>query len=135
MATNKLVFKGVVVGILPILSGESAKGKWNKSSIIVEDDDRYPQRGLFECFFSGEKVNKFAGLKTGMDVEVEFDMSVNEWSKPADGDKPAREGVSASNNVWKVTVIGEQVQNITAPPATAQSEVATPSPAGSDLPF
>ena len=63
--------QGKIIAVLPMKSGRSAKGEWKSQQYVLETDDRYPKRLLFDLF--GEnKINEFA-IQEGDIVTVSFD--------------------------------------------------------------
>ncbi len=71
---------GVITKILDIESGESKAGKkWLKNTFILETSEDYNNVYAFEVF-GEEKVNNFTKFnRVGQDVEVDFNVSCNEW--------------------------------------------------------
>ena len=68
--------QGKIIAVLPMKSGRSAKGEWKSQQYVLETDDRYPKRLLFDVF--GEnKINDFA-IQEGDMVTVSFDTDAHQ---------------------------------------------------------
>jgi hypothetical protein len=67
---------GKIVKILPLQSGESTKGKWQKQEVVIEVDGKFPKKVCVS--FWGELVanNKFEEGKT---ISVEADVESREY--------------------------------------------------------
>ncbi len=83
--------KGKIIAVLPVKSGTTAKGDWQSQQYVLETDDKYPKRLLFDVF--GEaKINEF-GISKGDVITVSFDPHAEE-----------RDGRwYGSNRAWNVT--------------------------------
>lgn len=68
--------RGKVIAILPPVSGEGKNGKWTMQEAVIETDDRYPQKLLFELW--GEEKIKNAHINVGDTVTVKYDVEANE---------------------------------------------------------
>lgn len=71
---------GKITKVLDVQSGTSKDGKeWQKQLFLVDNNEKYNNIFCFEIFGS-EKVENFAKYnKLGDTVEVEFNVSTNEW--------------------------------------------------------
>jgi len=73
---------GKITKFLDKVTGEKkdGSGQWVKQCYIVETEDDYNNLYCFEVFGDEkvEKLNKFN--KVGDDVNVEFNVSTNEWN-------------------------------------------------------
>jgi len=71
---------GTITKILDTSEGVSAAGKeWKKSAFILETSEEYNNVYCFEVF-GAEKVDNFLKFnKVGQDVDVDFNVSTNEW--------------------------------------------------------
>ena len=71
---------GTITKILDTTEGVSAAGKeWKKSAFILETSEEYNNVYCFEVF-GAEKVDNFLKFnKVGQDVDVDFNVSTNEW--------------------------------------------------------
>ena len=68
--------QGKIIAILPMRSGKTAKGEWKSQQYVLETDEKYPKRLLFDIF--GEnKINEFA-IQEGDVVTVCFDPHAEE---------------------------------------------------------
>ena len=63
--------QGRIIAVLPLKSGRSAKGEWKSQQYVLETDEKYPKRLLFDLF--GEnKINEF-DIQQGDLVTVSYD--------------------------------------------------------------
>ena len=63
--------QGKIIAVLPLKTGKSAKGVWKSQQYVLETEEKYPKRLLFELF--GEnKINEFA-VKENDVVTVSYD--------------------------------------------------------------
>ncbi len=63
--------QGTIIAVLPMKSGRTAKGEWKVQQYVLETDDKYPKRLLFDLF--GEnKISEF-DIQKGDFVTVSFD--------------------------------------------------------------
>lgn len=71
---------GNITKVLEVQSGTSKDGKeWQKQLFLVDNNEKFNNIFCFEIFGS-EKVENFAKYnKLGDVVEVEFNVSTNEW--------------------------------------------------------
>ena len=54
--------QGRIIAVLPMKSGRTAKGEWKVQQYVLETDDKYPKRLLFDLF--GEnKINPTGRLR------------------------------------------------------------------------
>lgn len=68
--------KGKIIAVLPLKSGTSAKGDWKSQQYVLETDEKFPKRLLFDVF--GEnKINEF-GISKDEVVTVSFDPHAEE---------------------------------------------------------
>jgi len=79
---TELKVTGTIKEILPIQSGESAKGQWKKVEFVVSNNEGYEGREqlFFFQIFGAEKVDKFTKYnKVGDSVDVKFNIRTNEY--------------------------------------------------------
>lgn len=71
---------GTITKILDTTEGVSAADKeWKKTAFILETSEEYNNVYCFEVF-GAEKVDNFLKFnKVGQDVDVDFNVSTNEW--------------------------------------------------------
>jgi hypothetical protein len=70
---------GKITKVLEKQTGKSPKGEWVKQLFILDNNANYNNIFCFEIF-GQEKVDNFAKYnKLGDVVEVEFNVSTNEW--------------------------------------------------------
>ena len=83
--------KGKIIAVLPMKSGKSAKGDWKSQQYVLETDEKYPKRLLFDVF--GEnKINEF-NIQKDVVVNVSFETRAEEHEGHWYG----------SNRAWNVT--------------------------------
>ena len=83
--------KGKIIAVLPMTSGKSAKGDWKSQQYVLETDEKYPKRLLFDVF--GEnKIDEFNIQKDEV-VNVSFETRAEEHEGHWYG----------SNRAWNVT--------------------------------
>lgn len=104
--------KGKVKHILPIQSGNGAKGEWKRQDIVVSFDDNGFEKNIAITFF-GDKVDRLKGISEGRDVEVSVNVSSREY-----------------NGRWYTQVDGWKIKADDSSPAHAPT-----SGGGSDVPF
>ena len=68
--------KGKIIAVLPMKSGTSAKGDWKCQQYVLETDDKYPKRLLFDVL-GEDKINEF-GISMGDVLTVSFDPRAEE---------------------------------------------------------
>lgn len=71
---------GVITKIQPVEEGVSKAGKeWKKLTFVIQTSEEYNNIYAFEVF-GGEKVDNFTKFnKVGQSVDVDFNVSCNEW--------------------------------------------------------
>tara|TARA_R110000868_G_scaffold153065_4_gene378393 strand:+ start:1866 stop:2234 length:369 start_codon:yes stop_codon:yes gene_type:complete len=116
---------GTLVKIMPVQSGQGAKGEWKRQTFVINTGDEYPKDVAFEIF----KVDQLSGLGEGQQVEVEFNLSSREYN-----DK-----WYTQTNAWRVKALGAAPIAV-APPmnvsaATTGYATGPASTDNNDLPF
>ena len=82
--------KGKIIAVLPKRTGKSAKGDWQSQQYVLETDEKYPKRLLFDVF--GEKKISEFNIQMDEVVNVSFETRAEE-----------RDGHwYGSNRAWKV---------------------------------
>jgi len=81
---SELSITGRIKEFLPVESGISKKTQkeWQKQNFIVCNNDGYEGKEQIYCFevFGGEKVENLTKFqKVGDEVNVQFNISTNEW--------------------------------------------------------
>lgn len=72
-----LNFVGKITQISEPQTGTSAKGEWSKTTIVVEDDNQYPNSIAFDTFNKQEIVD---GLSVGQEVDVLYNAKTSEYN-------------------------------------------------------
>ena len=71
--------KGKIIQVLPIQRGESSRGSWVRSGIVIEyEDGRYTNKLCLEC--SGQKAEAFGGLHVGQTGTFFYDVTSREYN-------------------------------------------------------
>lgn len=68
---------GKITYVLPERSGTSARGEWKAQSFVVETEDNYPRKMVFDVF-GAERLQTF-NIKVGDKVTVSFDIDAHEY--------------------------------------------------------
>ena len=63
--------QGRIIAVLPLKSGRTAKGEWKSQQYVLETDERFPKRLLFDLF--GENKIREFDIQQGDMVTVSFD--------------------------------------------------------------
>ncbi len=63
--------QGKIIAVLPAKSGTSARGQWKSQQYVLETEEQYPKRLLFDVF-GDDKINQFA-IKENERLKVSFD--------------------------------------------------------------
>lgn len=71
-------FVGVVYRVLPIQSGTSARGQWQKQEVVFELPDEF-SRKVCVTFF-GDRVSDAASLQVGEKVNVSVNIESREYN-------------------------------------------------------
>lgn len=87
---------GKITQILPMRSGTNSKGEWQAQQYILETQEQYPKKFLFDVF-GKEKIEKFA-IKQDELLTVSFDPTAREskgiWFNSNQAWAVKREGTS-----------------------------------------
>lgn len=75
---NRLKLTGKIVKILPPKTGVSAKGTWISQDYLLDVQDKFSRKVLFNVF-GQEKIDKFA-ISLGEIVEVSFNIETKEFN-------------------------------------------------------
>ena len=73
-----LKLTGTVKEILPVQSGESARGSWKKREVIIETNEQYPQMVCLTQW--GDSIDKTLNLSVNDKVTVDFSLSSREYN-------------------------------------------------------
>ena len=68
--------KGKIIAVLPLRSGKTAKGEWKSQQYVLETEEQYPKRLLFDIF-SEDKIKQFS-IQQGECVKVSYDPKAEE---------------------------------------------------------
>ena len=62
---------GIITEILPVVTGESQRGTWQRGGFVVEYGNEYPRKAAF-TIFGDEKLAMLKDKQQGMLVSVTF---------------------------------------------------------------
>lgn len=111
--------QGKIIKILPLQSGESARGGWKKQDFVIETPGQYPKKVCISLW--GDKIDQ-ANIQEGEDITASINVESREFN----------EKWYTEIRAWKVQK-GMVAQ--TAAPVQAQSSGNTPPPpTASDMP-
>lgn len=68
--------KGKVIAVIQPVRGEGKNGKWIMQEAVIQTDDRYPQKLLFEIW--GEEKISAANINIDDIVTVKYDVDAAE---------------------------------------------------------
>ena len=63
--------QGKIIAVLPAKSGTTARGEWKSQQYVLETEEQYPKRLLFDVF--GEDKIKQFDIKENDHLKVSFD--------------------------------------------------------------
>lgn len=72
-----LEVKGKLLQKLDVVSGESAKGKWEKQEFIIETDDQFPKKVCMNVW--GDKLSMLEKVAVGDSVIVSVNLESREF--------------------------------------------------------
>lgn len=71
---------GRLITAMPLQSGTSARGDWQRQEFVIETTGQYPRKMVFTVF-GEDKLRRFANdLQIGKEVTVNFDIDAHEWN-------------------------------------------------------
>ena len=77
MSEVKNEYTGTVVKVLPKMTGQGAKGSWQKQQFVIETEGQYPKKIAFDLW--GDKVDKCP--KEGDMVTVGYNAESREYNE------------------------------------------------------
>lgn len=69
---------GIVYKVLPVQSGTSARGEWQKREVIIEQTDEFNRKALITFF--GDKAADAANLREGDKVSISVNIESREYN-------------------------------------------------------
>lgn len=69
--------QGTITHILPVVSGTSQQGTWQKQEVVIEVGNEYKHHVALSAF--GDKVGFISPLRVGMYVTADFSPRSREW--------------------------------------------------------
>lgn len=122
--------QGKVIKILPLQSGESARGGWKKQDFVIETPGQYPKKVCLTLW--GDKVDQ-ANLKEGEEITASINIESREYNERWYTEVKAWKivkGMGATN-----TAPQQQATGNTPPPPTMQDMPEGDTDFDDDLPF
>ena len=71
---------GMIIAVLPLRTGESARGPWKSQDYVIEyyeDNSQYSNKLMFNVF--GDNVDRFA-IQQGQQYTVSFNINAREYN-------------------------------------------------------
>ena len=96
MKIRKMDFEGKVLEILPPVTGQSARGTWERQTVVFEQDNKQFGKEIAVTFMN--KAQDVASLRVGESYTVSFDIDCRQWQDRWFNDIRA----------WKVERVGAQ---------------------------
>ncbi len=118
-----LEIEGTIIKLLPMQTGESARGQWKKQDYILETEGQYPKQVCMNAW--GDNVDKF-NLQEGAKIRASIELSSREYNGRWYTDV----------RIWRVEPLGG---DNTPPPPMGAGDFPPPPPPAEDeddgLPF
>jgi len=122
---------GIILKKLPLQSGESANGPWQRQEFIVQTEDQYPKTVCFSLW--GKNVDDLSRYAEQDRVKVFFDVSSREYNERWYTDLRAWR-IQADDGVMPQPQVQQQPQQAQAPKSTPSSSSSIAAD-NDDLPF
>ncbi len=106
---------GIIVKKLPVQSGTSANGPWQKQEFVIQTEDQYPKNICFSLW--GQRVDDLSRYNENERVKVFFDVSSREYQERWYTDLRA----------WRIESAGQSAQSPQTPPAQSSGQGSAPS--------
>lgn len=72
-------FIGKLIGVLPVVSGETERGEWSRGGIVVMSQDEYSKPCKFTAY-GQQKIDMLSPLQIGCTIIVEYKPESREFS-------------------------------------------------------
>ena len=69
--------QGKVIAVLPERSGVSARGEWKSQTYVIETQEQYPKKMVFDVF-GADRLAQF-NIHSGEVINVSFDIDAHEY--------------------------------------------------------
>ncbi len=89
--------EGIIIKVLPAKEGTSARGPWKSQDYVIQTEEQYPKRCVFNVFGS-DRIQQFE-IKENEKLKVSFDIDAHEFN----------ERWYNTVRAWKVERVGEQI--------------------------
>lgn len=70
---------GIIIKKLPVQSGTSANGPWQKQDFVIQTEEQYPKQVCFSLW--GQRVDDLSRYNENERVRVFFDVSSREYNE------------------------------------------------------
>lgn len=71
---------GIIKHVLPVREGVSANGAWKTASYVIETEERYPRRMVFDVRDGRDGRIDRLGIKEGKRMKVWYDIDASEYN-------------------------------------------------------
>lgn len=124
---------GIIIKKLPVQSGTSANGPWQKQDFVIQTEDQYPKQVCFSLW--GQRVDDLSRYNENERVRVFFDVSSREYNERWYTDLRAWRIESADAATPPPPPAGQTYNPAPAAPATPSAPAADSNAGEDDLPF
>lgn len=109
--------QGKVIAVLPERSGVSARGEWKSQTYVIETQEQYPKKMVFDVF-GADRLAQF-NIHSGEEILVSFDIDAHEyqgrwfnsiraWNVTKVSQQAAAQGGGFSGNAWSSAQAAQQ---------------------------
>ena len=70
--------KGKLLKKMPVASGQSSRGKWEKQEFIIETNEQYPKKIMMSVW--GDKISIIEKVAEGDTINVSFNLESREYN-------------------------------------------------------
>ena len=75
-----LEITGSLIKKLPVQSGSSARGEWQKQEFIVETHENFPRKVCFNVW-GADKVSELVSYREGENIKISFNVESREFKE------------------------------------------------------
>lgn len=131
--------QGKVIAVLPERSGVSARGEWKSQTYVIETQEQYPKKMVFDVF-GADRLAQF-NIQSGEVINVSFDIDAHEYQgrwfnsiRAWNVTKVSQQAMASSANAAGVANPTNQ-QNLFPPEQQSAQQQAQQRGNSDDLPF
>ena len=131
--------QGKVIAVLPERSGVSARGEWKSQTYVIETQEQYPKKMVFDVF-GADRLAQF-NIHSGEEILVSFDIDAHEYQgrwfnsiRAWNVTKVSQQAMASSANAAGVANPTNQ-QNLFPPEQQSAQQQAQQRGNSDDLPF